>query len=245
MSDSSFLTLHDVSVHHGDRLAVDHVSFTVEAGETVAIIGPNGSGKTTLLKAILGLLPLSEGGVHWEHPPRFGYVPQRIDLDRGFPLTVEELLLLRLGRKPFWRHDARTHNAVATELRRVGAERLVEKRVSELSGGELQRVLIASALIGKPNVLCLDEPSSGIDMEGEEALYALIHRLAHEEQLTVLLVSHDLDIVYQYATKVVCINRCLVCAGAPRTVLTPDMVERAYVNPAHRTHHGSPHPHAD
>lgn len=238
------LTAHNLTVRRGPHVVVDHVSFEVAAGETVAIIGPNGSGKTTLLKTLMGLIAPSEGGVHWNEKPRFGYVPQRLELEPGFPLTVEELLLLRMGARPLWRHDKAAHNQVMNELRRVGAERVVEKRMSELSGGELQRVLIAAALTGKPTVLCLDEPSSGIDNEGEEAIYSLIHRLADEEHLTVLLVSHDLDVVFRHATKVVCINKKLMCAGVPSKVLTPDVIEKAYAGSSSYAHnHRSPHSH--
>ncbi len=233
----SLLTVHNLTVRYRERVAVDHVDFTVERGDIVAIIGPNGSGKTTLLKALMGLLTPAEGGVHWEKKPRIGYVPQHVDLERGFPMTVEELLLLQLIDRPFWRHDRATHARVAAELHRVGAARLIEKRVSELSGGELQRVLIAFALIAKPDVLCMDEPSSGIDIEGEETIYNLVHRLAEQEHLTVLLVSHDLDIVFRYATKVICVNRKLMCAGVPSRVLTDKMIERAYSGATTYTHH--------
>lgn len=241
----NLLAVHNVSVRYHDRTVVDHVDFTVDRGDIVALIGPNGSGKTTLLKAILGVVAPSEGAVHWHGSPRIGYVPQRVDLERGFPMTVEELLLLKLVDRPFWRHDAATHARVAAELARVGAEKLIEKRVSELSGGELQRVLIAFALVDRPDVLCLDEPSSGIDMEGEETIYTLIHRLAEQDKLTVLLVSHDLDVVFKYATKVICINRKLMCAGVPNRVLTPEMVQRTYSSATGYTHsHGTGSSHA-
>lgn len=241
----NLLAVHNVSVRYRDRLVVDHVDFTVDRGDVVAIIGPNGSGKTTLLKAILGVVTPSEGAVHWEGSPRIGYVPQRVDLERGFPMTVEELLLLKLTDRPFWRHDKATHARVSAELTRVGAGKLIEKRVSELSGGELQRVLIAFALVDRPDVLCLDEPSSGIDVEGEETIYNLIHRLAEQDKLTVLLVSHDLDIVFKYATKVICINRKLMCAGVPSRVLTPEMIQEAYSGASTYKHkHGSRSSHA-
>ncbi|TAK05748.1 metal ABC transporter ATP-binding protein [Patescibacteria group bacterium] len=236
----NLLAVHNVSVRYHDRTVVDHVDFTVDRGDVVAIIGPNGSGKTTLLKAVLGVVTPSEGAVHWHGSPRIGYVPQRVDLERGFPMTVEELLLLKLTDRPFWRHDRATHGRVSAELARVGADKLIEKRVSELSGGELQRVLIAFALVDRPDVLCLDEPSSGIDVEGEETIYNLIHRLAEQDKLTVLLVSHDLDIVFKYATKVICINRKLMCAGVPSRVLTPEMIQRAYSGASTYKHEHGP-----
>ncbi len=240
----NLLAVHNLTVRYGTHVVVDHVDFSVDQGEIVAIIGPNGSGKTTLLKAILGLVPPAEGAVHWHGPHRVGYVPQRIDLEPGHPMTVEELLLMRLPGRPFWRHDRATHQAISAELKRVGGERLIEKRVTELSGGERQRVLIANALIGKPDVLCLDEPSAGIDIEGEETIYNLIHRLAEQERLTVLLVSHDLDVVFRYASRVICINRKLICTGAPTKVLTPEMIQRAYATPAGFRHRHAAEGHA-
>ncbi|TAL18957.1 metal ABC transporter ATP-binding protein [Patescibacteria group bacterium] len=230
-----FLAVHELSVRYGETRVLERVSFEVEQGELVAIIGPNGSGKTTLIRAILGLAPAA-GEVLWEKPPTTGYVPQRVDFDPSFPLTVEELLLLRLVRHRFWRHDEQAHEAITHALKDVGAAKLVDKPIGVLSGGELQRVLIANALIANPTLLVLDEPASGIDIEGEETIYGLIHRLAEERHMTVLLVSHDLDIVFRYASKVVCVNRKLICQGAPSKVLTAETLSRAYATPARYLH---------
>ncbi len=237
-----FLSVHDVSVKYGEHAILDRVSFTVERGEIVAVIGPNGSGKTTLARAILGLTPAA-GEVIWEDRPTMGYVPQNVDFDRSFPLTVEELLLLRRPGHPFWRHDAAAHEAIVHALRDVGAAKLVEKPIGLLSGGELQRVLIANALVANPSFLVLDEPSSGIDIEGEETIYGLIHRLAEQRRITVLLVSHDLDIVSRYATKVVCVNRKLICEGTPSKMLTPQILAKAYATPARYRHADGSHGH--
>lgn len=128
------------------------------------------------------------------------------------------------------------HDIVHHALRDVGAEKLIEKPIGVLSGGELQRVLIANALLPNPTLLVLDEPSSGIDVEGEETIYGLIHRLAEQREMTVLLVSHDLDIVFRYANKVVCVNKKLICSGIPSKVLTPQVLSRAYATPAHYKH---------
>jgi zinc transport system ATP-binding protein len=231
----TFLRVHDISVRYGERVILDRVSFTVERGDVVAVIGPNGSGKTTLVRAILGLTSVA-GEILWEQKPSIGYVPQYVDFDRSFPLTVEELLLLRLPGHLFWRHDETAHDAVMHILHDVGAEKLIEKPIGLLSGGELQRVLIANALLPNPSLLVLDEPSSGIDIEGEETIYSLIHRLAEERGMTVLLVSHDLDIVFRYASKVVCVNRRLICQGVPAKVLTAEMISKAYATPARYKH---------
>lgn len=231
----AFLTVHDISVRYGERVVLDRVSFSVDRGDVVAIIGPNGSGKTTLVRAILGLTVVA-GDILWEERPSIGYVPQYVDFDRSFPLTVEELLLLRLPGHRFWRHDDIAHDAVNHVLHDVGAAKLIEKPIGVLSGGELQRVLIANALLPNPSLLVLDEPSSGIDIEGEETIYSLIHRLAEQRGMTVLLVSHDLDIVFRYASKVVCVNRKLICQGVPSKVLTAQMLSKAYAAPARYTH---------
>ncbi len=230
-----FLKVHDISVRYGERKVLDGISFEVKKGEIVAVIGPNGSGKTTLIRALLGLAPYV-GEVLWEKKPTVGYVPQNIDFDRSFPLTVEELMLLRLSGHTFWRHDRAAHEVVTHVLRDVGAAKLIEKPIGILSGGELQRVLIASALLPNPDLLVLDEPSSGIDIEGEETIYSLIERVANERGMTVVLVSHDLDIVFRHADRVICVNRRLICEGVPSKVLTPAVIEKAYSHPARYKH---------
>ncbi len=220
------LSVKNLTVHFGEILVVDKVSFDIEKGDILAIIGPNGSGKTTLIKAILGLV-LFEGGVTWGNKVRIGYVPQRFDFDRTFPLTVRELFMLRVPHG-FWVGRKQAQQEIVRALRFVGAEKVLDKRIGELSGGELQRVLIAYSLIGEPDILFFDEPSTGIDIGGEETVYNLIHRLVHERALTVVLISHDLDVVYQHATQVLCINRKMVCHGVPREVLTGDLLEKLY-----------------
>ncbi|MBI4133038.1 metal ABC transporter ATP-binding protein [Candidatus Uhrbacteria bacterium] len=222
----SLVSVHHLTVKFGSHVIVDKVSFELARRDVLAVIGPNGSGKTTLLKAILGLIPY-EGEVHWHDKPRIGYVPQRINFDRTLPITVEELFMLR-ARRGFWSSMSSAQKETASALRTVGAERVVQKRVGDLSGGELQRVLIAYSLVGKPDVLFFDEPSAGIDIGGEETVYNLIHRLAHETGLTVFLISHDLDVVYRHATQVLCLNKKMICHGVPREVLTGDVLEKLY-----------------
>lgn len=220
------LQVKNLTVTLGEHTIVDRVSFSMERGSVLAVVGPNGSGKTTLLKAILGLVS-SEGVVEWEKKVVVGYVPQRFDFDRTFPLTVRELFLLRLAHG-FWFRGESASLEIATALRTVGAGSLIDKRIGNLSGGELQRVLIAYSLIGRPDILFFDEPSTGIDVFGEETVYHLIHQLVEEKGLTVFLISHDLDIVYQHATEVLCLNRKMMCHGIPREVLTGEMLEKLY-----------------
>lgn len=222
----SLLTVKNLTVSFGDRVVIDRISFSMERGDIFAVIGPNGSGKTTLLKAILGLIP-STGEVKWKKKVGIGYVPQHFDFDRTFPITVRELFLLRLPHG-FWVGRGQTTEPIIEALHKVHAEKLIDKRIGNLSGGELQRVLIAYSLLGKPDILFFDEPSTGIDVGGEETVYNLIHHLAHETGLTVFLISHDLDVVYRHATQVVCLNRQMICHGVPRQVLTGDVLEKLY-----------------
>lgn len=212
------LKLEDVSVSLGGRPLVEHVSLSVAPGEIVGIIGPNGGGKTTLVKAILGLLPHS-GSITIEAQRGIGYVPQYFDFDRSLPLTVRELFRVRFGGSPFnSRFDQESQHLLAS----VGAKHIWERQLGVLSGGELQRALLALAQTRHPDLLLLDEPSSGIDIGGEETIYNLIKRLADEQGLTIVFISHDMDVVYRYATQVICLNRHMTCAGPPSKVLTDE-----------------------
>lgn len=235
------LDVHHLTVELGGRRVLEDLSLSVDEGETVAIIGPNGAGKSVLLKAILRLLPKHSGEVrifdipHEEYAriaPLVSYVPQFIAVERSFPLTVDELFSLKRAR------DAarRVHC-----LEVVGAEKLRRARLSTLSGGQLQRVFLAFALVDRPRALFLDEPSSGIDIGAEETIYNLIRRVSREEKMTVVLVSHDIDIVAGFAQHVFCVNRQLLCSGPPAAVLTEETLRRAYgPDVGVYTHHPGP-----
>ena len=162
------------------------------------------------------------GKPHESYPriaPLVSYVPQSVAVERSFPLTVEELFMLKKGSDPARRAHC---------LSMTGAETLRAQRLGTLSGGQLQRVFLAFALIDRPKILFLDEPSSGIDMGGEETIYNLIRRVSMEERMTVVLVSHDIDIVAGFAQHVFCLNGRLLCSGPPSAVLTEDVLRRAY-----------------
>lgn len=228
MSGMNALDVHHLTVKLGGRTAIEDISLSVQEGETVAVIGPNGAGKSVLLKAVLRLIPKSSGEVrifgipHEEYSrvaPLVSYVPQFAAVDRAFPLTVDELFALK-GK----RHVERTTHC----LRVVGAEGFRGQRLGTLSGGQLQRVLLAFALVDRPRILFLDEPSSGIDIGAEETIYNLIRRVSEEEKVTVILVSHDIDIVAGFAQHVFCLNRQLLCSGPPAAVLTEETLRRAY-----------------
>jgi ABC-type Mn2+/Zn2+ transport system ATPase subunit len=228
----------NLSVRYGSHEILHDVSFSVPEGEIVAIIGPNGSGKTTLLRAILNLAPFTGSIRVFGAAPkdldsvaaRIGYVPQRLDIDRSMPLSVEELLRL------FSRGDAR-HCDLHAALRDIDASPLIHRRIGALSGGEFQRVLLALALLGKPELLILDEPLAGLDVEGEGVFYELLEKLREKRKLTALIISHDLSAVYQHATRVVCINHRMLCTGTPKKVLTHKTLDEMYGGRAFYAHH--------
>lgn len=222
----SAIDVHHLSVKFGSEVVLRDINFSLGRGEVVAVIGPNGSGKSTLLQAILGLIPYS-GSIHVFGAPmstvlhRIGYVPQRFTFDRTFPLTVGEFLRLSkvTPKHSHWRE------AVLAEVGLTGSE---SRRVGELSGGELQRLLIANALMGEPELLLLDEPTSNIDVAGERGFYDLVDHLHRHHQITVLMVSHDLGLVAERATKVLGLNRELVYMGSPQGASSPDVTARLY-----------------
>ncbi|MBI5409924.1 MAG: metal ABC transporter ATP-binding protein [Nitrospirae bacterium] len=232
------LTVENLCVKINNHHLIENITFSVEEGSIVAIIGPNGAGKTTLIKAILGLIPYAPGAVllfgrplkHGNSHVKVGYVPQRLEFDRTFPLTVSELLGFTVPPVysfPFLRgKDEKRH--IGELLKVVGAQDLAERKVGNLSGGELQRVMIAKALVNDPGLLFLDEPASGVDIEGQERFYDLVKRLKKEKGLTIILISHDLNVVYRFADNVLCLNRRLVCSGRPEEALTDDVIKSVY-----------------
>jgi zinc transport system ATP-binding protein len=218
----SLLTVKNVSVRIEGKVIVENLSFELGPSETLSILGPNGAGKTVLLKALLGLVPFS-GEIVWDRLVRMGYVPQKIDADRHLPLTYNDLFesKCQIANVPI--------KQIAEVSRIVGlTEETLSTPVGHLSGGYFQRGLIGFALIGKPNVLLLDEPTASIDEPGEEHIYDLIRRLQIEYKLSVITVSHDLSFVYRYATRVLCLNKRSVCMGPPREALAPDVLANLY-----------------
>ncbi|WP_404400144.1 zinc ABC transporter ATP-binding protein ZnuC [Pelagibacterium halotolerans] len=201
--------LDNVGVRRDGRWLVRGVGLSLARGEIVTLIGPNGSGKSTTVKTALGIIAPDEGSV-WKAPGlKVGYVPQKIALDRSLPMTVNRLMQLT-QRQPA--------KAIADVLARVGISHLGEAAVQALSGGEFQRALIARALIGKPDLLVLDEPVQGVDFSGEVALYDLIGQIRDETGCGVLLISHDLHVVMARTDTVICLNGHVCCSGTPDAV---------------------------
>lgn len=215
----------DVSVTLGGQTILDRVTATVPCGSSAAIVGPNGAGKTTLLLALLGRIPY-RGSISLANgpdgrPPRIGYVPQRLALDRGLPMTVMEFMVMGLQRMPLWFGCRSRYRAAALNLLSpVKADALADRKVGALSGGELQRVLLALALGEKPDLLVLDEPAAGVDFEGEHIFCELLDGLRGRSGFTQLMVSHDLATVMHHATHVICLNRKVAAEGPPSEALT-------------------------
>lgn len=202
------------------------VNFDIEKGDFVCIIGPNGAGKTSLVKIIMGLLKPTSGEIHL-YESKIGYVPQYLNRDEFSPMTVEELLLLKMSPNFFSRTGA-YKSEMNKILSTTNIEHVLNKKLHHLSGGEMQRVMIAYALIDRPGLLILDEPVSGIDIHGEQDFYELLEQIHQEFDITIMMISHDIDIVYQYATNVICLNRTLVCQGVPKDVLDKDVIEKTF-----------------
>jgi len=218
------VTVKNLSVILGDNTILNRVTFDVPKGSLTAVIGPNGSGKTTLFKALLGLLPF-EGTVKIFDKPardvldRIGYVPQHFDFDRTLPITVREFLAFA---KPA---QSKQDKEVCHETK---VDELNDKLIGQLSGGQLQRVLIANALMRDPKLLLLDEPAAGIDIEGEKVFYELIDHVNKKHGVTVIMISHEINMVYHFADQIICLNRDLVCSGPPREALTREVMSKLY-----------------
>ncbi len=248
MTDSAVVRLEHVSVSYRDLVALEDVSFTVHAGDFLAVVGPNGSGKTTLLRALLGLVrpergevrvfgrvPWAPGGERW----RIGYSPQVTSVDLRFPVRAREVVLMgRYGRIGLVRRPAAADRAAAARaLERVGVADLADRPLARLSGGQRQRVFLARALVAEPDLLLLDEPTTGVDVASTESLYELLDGL-RRGGMTIVIVSHDIGVVASYVDAVACINRRLVAHGRPDEVLTSAALEQMYGCEAMLFHHG-------
>lgn len=248
------LRIQNVSVTLGDVQILTNVSFEPAVGQLNAIIGPNGAGKTTLLRAILGLVPYSGtilvGRDSHGRPLTIAYVPQRLDFDRGMPLSVVDLLCCGLQRRPVWLgHSRKAVRTAEDALARVGGFGWSNRSLGALSGGELQRVLLALALTAEPDILLLDEPVSGVDIAGEQLFCDLLGSLQGEGRYTMLLVSHDLSIVTQHAQYILCLNQTVQCQGETVSTLTAENLKALYRHGAalyghHGEHEGHAHDHS-
>lgn len=202
------IQVQNVSVSFANRLALEHVSMEVNRGEIVTLIGPNGAGKTTLVRVILGLLQPSSGRVLQQSGMRIGYMPQKLHIDKSLPLSVQRFMGLA----------QRDKQAISDCLNMTGIGQLVDQPLQTLSGGEMQRVLLARAMLRSPDLLVLDEPVQGVDVSGQAHLYNLIGSLRDKLTCGVLMISHDLHMVMAKTDSVVCLNRHVCCQGQPDSV---------------------------
>jgi ABC-type Mn2+/Zn2+ transport system ATPase subunit len=247
--DTVPVEVRDVHVSFDGQPVLRGVTFQIPHGQLVALIGPNGSGKTTLLRCLLGLQKVSSGEIKLfgqtdvrKALPRIGYVPQRLALDRSFILSVREFLALRLRKTGnwFWQSHKKTDELIHSTLADIGVAPLFDRPLAQLSGGQLQRVLIAFSLLTRPELLLLDEPTAGVDTPGEQSFYELIAGIQRRHHLTVVLVSHDLSMVYRHAAHVYALNGVICCEGTPEEVLNAESLKQAYgihVAPYEHHHH--------
>ena len=220
------LKVQDLGVDMGSAEILQHVSFHLHCGEIVALIGPNGAGKSSLFKAILGQLPYT-GSIEFQRAggdktrPLIGYVPQSPAFDRGDPVSVFDFFAAAVDPWPvFLPAPRRLRERVKTCLERVHGEQLIDKRMGALSGGELQRVLLALALEPLPHILILDEPLSGVDIEGERQLLDMLDEVRTQYDLSILLSTHDFATLEEYADKVILLQSTVLEAGKPAQVLS-------------------------
>lgn len=218
-----------LGVRRGGETILDDVSFTARCGELTALIGVNGAGKTTLLKAILGEIPHTGDVIHATHDGRslnritIGYVPQKLDFDTSSPVSVTDFLLAGRTDLPVWLFGRkRDRKALRETMALCGAQGLERRMLGDLSGGELQRVMLAQALYPMPELLILDEPISGVDNVGSEQFYRLIGDLIQKTHMAVLMVSHDLELMRRKADHVVLLNRRVIRSGTPKDVFASD-----------------------
>lgn len=233
------LEVKNLNFSYRETPVLENISFDVEEGEYLGVIGPNGGGKTTLIKLILGLLKPSSGTIkifghdieHFEYRSQIGYVPQKSSqADLEFPASVLEIV--KSGRTPlkgvFQKFNQHDLELVHKALKLTDLEKYKTKRLRELSGGERQKVYIARALVAEPKILILDEPTVAIDRAGQEKFYNFLSDLNKNLGITILFVSHDLEIIANEVSSILCLNRSFVCQGDPREIIKPSNLEKVY-----------------
>ena len=227
--------IENFGVHVGKLTIFDGVNLHIHCGQLTALIGPNGAGKSTLLKAILGEIPhtgnlhyVDAKGVHTGHPV-IGYVPQYLRFDLSSPTSVMDIFMACLSRRPVWFCSSKKiRPRVLESLSRVKAEHLIDRRLGALSGGELQRILLALALDPIPDLLLLDEPVSGVDQNGLELFYEIVAELREKEDIAIILISHDLNLVARHADQVVLLDKKVISSGTPEEVFADEKTKKIF-----------------
>lgn len=215
----NILEVKNLSVCFNGEKVIDNLSFNLKKGENLIVLGPNGAGKTVLLKTLIGLIQF-EGEIKWEKDLKIGYVPQKIFFDKNLPLSLEE----------FFKFKETDSERIIAVLKSVGINDLaiLKKKIGVISAGQLQRALIAWSLIDNPEILLFDEPIAGVDIGGQETIYTLLSQAEIKKNLAMILVTHDLSVVYQFADSALCLNKKAVCYGLPRKVLSEESLKRLY-----------------
>lgn len=215
----------NISVKIGKDEIIKNVNIHIHCGELTVIIGKNGAGKSTLLKALLGeikhtgKIEVYDKKQEKYEKLKIGYVPQSMNIERHMPTTVYDFIAAIISNKPIWiKKDKKIYKQIQEHLKIFDANELIDKSIGELSGGELQRVLLAVATLSEPNLLILDEPVSGIDRNGIKLFFNIINKLKTEHDMAIILVSHDLDMVKKYADKVILLNKTIIKEGTPQEV---------------------------
>lgn len=227
--------IENFSVKLGNNQILKDVNLHIHCGELTSIIGPNGAGKSTLLKALLGEIKhdgvlkfIGQNNSTYEQPI-IGYVPQYLTFDASTPINVFDLFIACKSSKAAWlRSRKKVREEVLESLSRVKVSHLIDRRLGALSGGELQRVLLALALDSIPNILLLDEPVSGVDQNGLDLFYQILMDIKKDYDLSIILVSHDLDLVYKYSDRIALINGTILCSGSPKQVFTHPATKKIF-----------------
>lgn len=220
MINNKILKVSNLSVNLNQESIIEDLSFDVNKGQVITILGPNGAGKTVLLKSLLGVLAY-KGEVVWKEGIKKSYIPTKVSLDSITPITVKEFFELK----------TEFSKEVSNLLRWVGIsdlENFLEKRIDHISSGEFQRLLVAWGLVGDPEVILFDEPTFGVDIGGQKSIYQLLKELKKEREATILMVTHDLNVVYNFTDYVICLSKRIYCQGHPRKVLTPKKLAELY-----------------
>lgn len=247
--NTPLFTLDQINVHRGSRIILSNISLSIQQGEIVTVIGPNGAGKTTLLKVILGLTDITSGQIWRDHDWRVGYMPQLTRMNTLLPISVDRFL------KGYMPSDI-APQMLFDVAQKTGVHGLLSSSLHKLSGGEVQRVMLARALLAQPNILIMDEPTQGLDIAGQRAFYSLIQSIVKETDCAAILVSHDLHTVMAASHRVVCLNGHICCMGTPKSVQSSDAFAQLFGpsqsetlalyahDPEHDHTHGHHHTHS-
>jgi zinc transport system ATP-binding protein len=232
------IKLENVTYKYNSDLVLEDISFKADEGDLLGIIGPNGAGKTTLFSLILGLVEGYQGKItvfgedirnNRKVLKKIGYIPQKNIIDQGFPATVEEIVSLGV-------FERKAKDKIISAIKTVGLLEQKHKRIGELSGGQQQRILIAKALVNEPQLLILDEPTTGIDLETQNKFYALLRKLNSENKITIILASHDLDAINKLANKIACVNRKMSFHGDAHEFFGNEQLLKSYSESSMQAH---------